>query len=83
MGFEDAFHHPRIDVSGDGRATLDTRLGGDVESAVLAHMPIFREEQTPYPNAFAKPNGVMRDPVTGEQLGMADVMNPVSGAVAG
>jgi gamma-glutamyltranspeptidase / glutathione hydrolase len=82
MEFEDAFHHPRIDVSGDGRATLDTRLGSDVETAVAAHMPVFREEQTPYPNAYAKPNGVMHDPATGESLVMADVMNPVSGAVA-
>ena len=57
-------------------------LGSDVETAVAAHMPVFREEQTPYPNAFAKPNGVMYDPATGESLGMADVMNPVSGAIA-
>jgi len=83
MEIEEAFHQPRMDVSGDGRATLDTRLGADVEAAIAAHMPVFREEQTAYPNAFAKPNGVMRDPATGEAVGMADVMNPVSGAIAG
>lgn len=82
MAFEEAFHQPRLDVSGDGRATLDTRLGTDVETAVAAQMPVFREEQTAYPNAFAKPCGVLRDPRTGDSVGMADVMNPVSGAVA-
>jgi gamma-glutamyltranspeptidase/glutathione hydrolase len=82
MDFEDAFHEPRIDVSGDGRATLDTRLGKAVEDAVAGHMPVFREDQTAYPNAYAKPCGVMRDPATGETLGAADVMNPVSGAAA-
>ena len=81
MDFEDAIHQPRIDVSGDGRATVDTRLDGSVAAAIEAHMPVFREEQCVYPSAFAKPNGVMRDRDTGEFLGVADVMGPVSGAV--
>ncbi|PPR26113.1 MAG: Acylase ACY 1 [Alphaproteobacteria bacterium MarineAlpha10_Bin3] len=81
MDFEDAFHQPRIDVSGDGRATLDMRLDDGVVAAIEAHMPVFREEQSVYPNAFAKPNGVMRDPDTGAFLGVGDIMNPVAGAV--
>jgi len=82
MDFEDAFHQPRIDVSGDGRATVDTRLDDAVVAAIEAYMPVFREEQTVYPNAFAKPNGVMRDPDKGGFLGVADITNPVAGAVA-
>ena len=81
MDFEDAFHQPRIDVSGDGRATVDTRLDDAVIAAIEAHMPVFREEHCVYPNAFAKPNGIMRKPDTGEFLGVADVMNPLAGAV--
>jgi gamma-glutamyltranspeptidase/glutathione hydrolase len=83
MDFEDAFHQPRIDVSGDGRATVDTQLGDAVVAAIEAHMPVFREERSVYPNAYAKPNGVMRNPDTGEFLGVADIMNPVAGAVGG
>jgi gamma-glutamyltranspeptidase / glutathione hydrolase len=83
MDFEAAFHQPRIDYSGDDRAAVDTRLGDDVEAAIAAHMPIHREEQTILPNNFAKPNGVMRHRESGEFFGAADVMNPVSGAVAG
>jgi gamma-glutamyltranspeptidase/glutathione hydrolase len=81
MDFEDAFHQPRIDVSGDGRATVDMRLDDRVVAAIETHMPVFREEQSVYPNAFAKPNGVMRDPDTGAFVGVGDIMNPVAGAV--
>lgn len=83
MDLESAFHHPRIDYSGDGVASIDKRLGDDVEAAIGAHMPTRREEQTILPNNFAKPNGVMKDPATGKFLGAADVSNPVSGAIAG
>jgi hypothetical protein len=60
---------------------VDTRLDDSVVAAIEAHMPVFREEQCVYPNAFAKPNGVMRDSDTGEFLGVGDIMNPVAGAV--
>jgi gamma-glutamyltranspeptidase / glutathione hydrolase len=83
MDLESAFHQPRIDYSGDGATAIDTRLDDDVETAIAAHMPTRREEQTILPNNFAKPNGVMKDPDTGEFQGAADVSNPVSGAIAG
>ena len=81
LTLEEAFHQPRIDVSGDGRATIDPRLSDEVATAIEAHMPIFREQKTVYPTAYANLNAVMRD----EKgfIGIGEVMNPVGGAIAG
>lgn len=80
LSLEEAFHQPRIDVSGDGRATMDPRLGDAVEAAISAHMPVFREQKTVYPTAYANLNAVMKD---GDGfVGIGEVMNPVGGAVA-
>jgi len=81
MDLEDAFHQPRIDVSGDGRATMDPRLGGAVAEAIEAHMPVFEEQRTVFPTAYANPNGVCKE---GDDFaGIGEIMNPVGGAVAG
>jgi gamma-glutamyltranspeptidase/glutathione hydrolase len=81
MDFEDAFHQPRIDVSGDGRATMDPRLGDAVGKAIEAHMPVFQEQRTVFPTAYANPNGVCKD---GDGFaGIGEIMNPIGGAVAG
>ena len=81
LTLEEAFHQPRIDVSGDGRATVDPRLGRDVATAIESYMPVFREQKTVYPTAYANLNAVMRD----EEgfVGIGEVMNPVGGAVSG
>ena len=81
MNLDTAFRQPRIDVSGDGRATVDPRLGRDVATAIESYMPVFREQKTVYPTAYANLNAVMRD----EEgfVGIGEVMNPVGGAVAG
>jgi gamma-glutamyltranspeptidase/glutathione hydrolase len=81
MDLEEAFHQPRIDVNGDGRATVDPRLGDDVAQAIEAHMPVFREQKTVYPTAYANLNAVMKD--DDGFVGIGEVMNPVGGAVAG
>lgn len=81
MELEDAFHQPRIDVSGDGRATMDPRLGGAVAEAIKAHMPVFEEQRTVFPTAYANPNGVC---VEGDGFaGIGEIMNPIGGAAAG
>tara|TARA_Y100000588_G_scaffold57600_1_gene55529 strand:- start:757 stop:2325 length:1569 start_codon:yes stop_codon:yes gene_type:complete len=81
LTLEEAFHQPRIDVSGDGRATMDPRLAADVVAAVEAHMPVFCEQKTVYPTAYANLNAVMKD---GDGfVGIGEVMNPVGGAVPG
>ena len=44
-------------------------------------MPVFREQRTVCPTAYANPNG-MGGEVDGF-IGIGEIMNPVGGAVAG
>ena len=83
MTLEEAFHQPRLDVSGEGRAILDTRLPPAVEREVAALMPVLREPVAVYPAQFASPSAVLRDAASGLNHGMADITSPWSGAVAG
>ncbi len=83
MTLDEACHHPRIDVSGEGRCTVDPELGEDVTRAVEALMPIVMGENALYPHHYACPNAVLRDPASGEFQGMPHTMTPPSGVVAG
>ncbi|HUL06982.1 MAG TPA: gamma-glutamyltransferase [Candidatus Acidoferrum sp.] len=82
MTLEEAFHQPRLDVSGEGRAILDDRLPVEVERAVAALMPVLREPTSVYPVQFACPSAVLRDPATGLHHGMGEIASPWAGAVA-
>jgi gamma-glutamyltranspeptidase/glutathione hydrolase len=82
MTLEEAFHQPRLDVSGEGRAILDVRLSVDVERAVAALMPVLREPTSVYPVQFACPSAVLRDPATAVYHGMSEIASPWAGAVA-
>jgi len=82
MTLEEAFHQPRLDVSGEGRAVLDARLPAEVERAVAALMPVVREPVSIYPVQFACPSAVLRDPATGLHYGMGEIASPWAGAVA-
>jgi len=82
MGLEEACHHPRIDVSGEGRCTVDPELDMSVAKAIEAHMPVVMGENTIFPHHYACPNVVLRDPDTGQFEGMAHVMTPPSGVTA-
>jgi gamma-glutamyltranspeptidase/glutathione hydrolase len=82
MTLEEAFHQPRLDVSGEGRAILDTRLAPAVEQEVAALMPVLREPVGAYPVQFASPSAVLRDVASGLNHGMAEIASPWSGAVA-
>jgi gamma-glutamyltranspeptidase / glutathione hydrolase len=82
MTLEEAFHQPRLDVSGEGRAVLDTRLAPAVEREVAALMPVLRELVGVYPVQFASPSAVLRDAASGLNHGMAEIASPWSGAVA-
>src|SRR3546814_134462 len=53
MELEDAFHQPRIDISGDHKANVDRRLGSDVFAALEERMPVVPLEDTVYPSMFA------------------------------
>jgi gamma-glutamyltranspeptidase/glutathione hydrolase len=82
MTLEEAFHQPRLDVSGEDRAVLDVRMPADVERAVAVLMPVTREPTSVYPVQFACPSAVLRDPATGLHYGMGEIASPWAGAVA-
>lgn len=82
MSLDDAAHQPRIDVSGEGRCTVDPNLDAAVFQAIEKHMPVIPGEHAIFPHHFACPNVALRDPDSGEFSGVTHVMTPPSGAVA-
>ena len=83
MKLEDAFHQPRIDASGGEAVGADPRLPEPIRQALAARYPLNLTELVVYPTNFACPSAVLRDPATGENQGITDVLSPWSGAVAG
>ena len=83
MTLQDAFHQPRIDASGGDTVGVDPRHSDATKQALAAEFPISMTELVVYPTNFACPSAVLHDPKTGERQGIADVMSPWSGAVAG
>ena len=82
MSLDDAAHQPRIDVSGEGRCTVDPELPRDVAQAIEPHMPVIMGEHAIFPHHYACPNVVLRDPDSRRFEGITHVMTPPSGAVA-
>lgn len=82
MTLEEAFHQPRLDVSGEGRAVLDSRLPDAVERAIAGLMPVTREQPSVHPVHYACPSGVLRDAATGLNHGMGEIASPWAGAIA-
>jgi len=82
MTLEDAFHQPRIDVSGGDTVALDPRLPDEVRSALQQKFPAETIELLVYPTNYACPSAVLHDGQMGENFGATDVMSPWSGAVA-
>lgn len=81
LSLEEAFHTPRIDVSGSGRITADQTLSADVIAALEKEMPVIQTRRNTYPYSFACPAGVMRD---GElNMGCTEIMSPYGDAIAG
>jgi gamma-glutamyltranspeptidase/glutathione hydrolase len=80
VSLQEAFHHPRIDVSSVGAATMDHRLGEAVAAALGATMTVTPVEPTVFPGNFANPIAVMR---TGDlNEGLTNVTLPAASAVA-
>jgi gamma-glutamyltranspeptidase/glutathione hydrolase len=77
-----AFHLPRIDVSGEPHVTADARLPAEALRALDARFAVRRMAASVYPNLFACPSAVLRDPATGEAVGMTDPSQPVAGVAA-
>ena len=77
---EDAFHRPRIDVSGGERAIADELLPAEELRALEAAFPTVVARRLPFPYHFAVPAGVMR---SGEMnMGCTEIMSPWGDAIA-
>ncbi len=80
MSLEEAFHHPRIDLSGGDAAIADETLPAAVHAALAAHFKLVPGRRTVFPYLFACPAGVLRE---GElNVGATEIMSPWGDAVA-
>jgi gamma-glutamyltranspeptidase/glutathione hydrolase len=60
MSLDDAFHAPRIDVSGGPRVVVDRDLPADVRAALAAQGETLEVERTAYPAHFTIAGAVRR-----------------------
>jgi gamma-glutamyltranspeptidase/glutathione hydrolase len=80
VGLMEAFHRPRIDMSGEGRVIADRALPGEVIDELNRFLPTSTTRRGIFPYAFAVPAGVLRD---GERnMGCTEIMSPWGDAVA-
>ena len=80
MGLEEAFHQPRIDVSGGDAVIADESLSSAVLEALAAENQVVTTRRGPSPFAFACPAGVARRDTT--NFGATEIMSPWGDAVA-
>jgi gamma-glutamyltranspeptidase/glutathione hydrolase len=77
---EDAFHRPRIDMSGGDRAIADVALPLEELRALEGAFPVTSARRLPFPYHFAVPAGVLR---SGElNMGCSETHSPWGDAVA-
>jgi gamma-glutamyltranspeptidase/glutathione hydrolase len=77
---EEAFHRPRIDMSGEGRVIADRALPPEVINELNKFMTTTTTRRGIFPYAFAVPAGVLRE---GEfNMGCTEIMSPWGDAVA-
>ncbi|MHC5652635.1 gamma-glutamyltransferase [Stappia sp. ICDLI1TA098] len=79
MSLEEAFHHPRIDVSGGPTIVADEMLPAAVIDALAAEHAVVTTKRTSFPYAFACPAAVLRE--DGENMGATEIMSPWGDAV--
>lgn len=80
LTLEQAFHQPRIDMSGGNQIIADRSLPPEVIGALEAAFPTLTARRSVYPYAFACPAGVLRE---GElNMGCTEIMSPWGDAVA-
>jgi len=77
---EDAFHRPRIDMSGEGRIIADRALPPDVIKQLGEFMTTTTARRGIFPYAFAVPAGVQREGDV--NTGCTEIMSPWGDAVA-
>jgi gamma-glutamyltranspeptidase/glutathione hydrolase len=81
MDLEQAFHQPRIDVSGGGQVIMDPLLGESVFSALNQALPTSTARRSVFPYAYACPAGVMRNGSV--NTGCTEIMSPYGDAALG
>jgi len=80
LTLEQAFHQPRIDISGGAKVIADRTLPAEVMEALGQIMPVAVARRNAYPYNFACPAGVMRD---GDlNMGCTEIMSPYGDAVS-
>jgi gamma-glutamyltranspeptidase/glutathione hydrolase len=78
--FEEAFHRPRIDMSGGERVIADAALPAEEIQKLENAFPTVVARRLPFPYHFAVPAGVMR---SGElNMGCTEIMSPWGDAIA-
>lgn len=80
LSLEDAFHQPRIDVSGGNEVLADLALPADVLQALQAEFAVATTRRQVFPFAFACPSAVLREQDL--NMGCTEVMSPWGDAVA-
>jgi gamma-glutamyltranspeptidase/glutathione hydrolase len=76
MDLEEAFHAPRIDVSGGAEIAVDPRLPTVVREAVAAEAPVVDCPARVFPLGYACPTAVLDDRTAGRQLAAAEPFQP-------
>lgn len=74
MDIEDAFHHPRIDVSGGPNVVADEAHAPEVLEKLREGHAVVTAPRSVFPYAFACPAGVMREGAT--NTGCTEIMSP-------
>jgi gamma-glutamyltranspeptidase/glutathione hydrolase len=77
---EEAFHRPRIDMSGEGRVIADRALPREVIEELNRFLPTTTARRGIFPYAFAVPAGVQREGDV--NTGCTEIMSPWGDAVA-
>lgn len=80
MTLEQAFHHPRIDVSGGDTVIADDTLTQQVLQVLGRDNRVVTTRRAPYPYAFACPAGVLRE--GNQNQGATEPQSPWGDAVA-
>jgi len=80
MSLEEAFHRPRIDMSGGERVIADTVLPAEDLRALEAAFPTSTARRSFFPYAFAVPSAVLR--AGAHNMGCTEIMSPWGEAVA-
>ncbi len=80
LSLEEAFHWPRMDMSGGERLIADPALAAEELRALKAAFAVSTARRGVYPDAFARPCGVLR---SGElNMGCTEFTQPWADAVA-